>query len=189
MITFIIPSIARPTIARTFQSLTAQSCPDWLAILVYDGFYLQPSTNEPRILWTWIYPKLGTGNAAAAVRAKAIPLVRTKWIGFVDDDDSLDPNYVQWLKEAEAKHPEADVFVFRMQEHSQMGRVLPSLEITDPKELGLGKVGISFCVRAELMRSVNWGSNWCEDWDLLNAFISSGKSVVLLPHVGYRVRF
>ena len=189
MITFLIPSINRPTLCRALQSLTAQSDCDWRAIVIYDGFYCNPNYQDPRVSWTWIYPKLGTGNAAAGVRGKGLPMARTEWVGFLDDDDTVDYRYTAWLKEAAIKHPDVDVFIFRMQEHSPVGAIIPAQEITKPEELALGKVGISFAIKADVLRGVEWGSNWCEDWDLISNLLSSGKRIVILPHTAYHVRW
>jgi len=187
MITFIIPSIDRTGLPRALQSLIAQSDPDWMAIVVFDGFYRSLPVKDPRILYTWTTVKLGTGNAAAAVRAAGIKLARTEWIGFLDDDDSLDIAYVSTLRMvAQAK---TDVVVFRMQEFGGTGRVVPPPSIKRASQLECGNVGISFAVRRKIMQGRAWPSNWCEDFDLVSALRDSGAKITMRPEVLYRVRW
>jgi glycosyltransferase involved in cell wall biosynthesis len=186
MITFIIPSIDRPSLARALQSLVAQSDPRWVAIVVFDGFYRKPPVDDPRILYTWTMQKLGTGNAAAEVRAKGIKLARTEWIAFLDDDDSLDMDYVRTLREVQEA---SDVVVFRMQEFGGTGRIIPPPSLRRVSQLVCGAVGISFAVRREVLLKHQWGSNWCEDYDLISMLREAGAKIKLRPEVLYHVRW
>ena len=47
-ITFVIPSINRPTIHRAIDSLIRQSNPNWECVIVYDGVD-GPSFNDERV--------------------------------------------------------------------------------------------------------------------------------------------
>lgn len=101
MITFIIPSINRPTLQRTIDSLLNQTSPNWRAIVVFDG--VDGITFEDERIIVLRINKTGLegpkNGQSGLVRNEGIKLVKTDWIGFLDDDDSLDKNYVKTLFE------------------------------------------------------------------------------------------
>ena len=83
-------------------------------------------------------------NHAGRVRNAGIKLAITPWIGFVDDDDTLDNMYVSNLKShLEQENPE--VIIFRMDYKD--GKNLPP---PGEKVFKVAEVGISFCFRKEL---------------------------------------
>jgi glycosyltransferase involved in cell wall biosynthesis len=186
--TFIIPTIGRDSLSRTIDSLVAQQDPDFKCIIVYDvqdKYYIPPDDRFVSILMDM---QLGVheGDApgqsyAGAVRNKGIDLVTTPWISFVDDDDTITPDYVSRLREVQ----ENDVVIFRMQH--------PSLGILPPficNEIINGQVGISFSVRKSVLdkynlRFVNGG---IEDYDLLMALQFYKAKIYFSPHVTYKVR-
>ena len=49
LITFIIPTIGRPSLLRAIESLYKQTVWDWKAIVVFDGIQPNISISDPRI--------------------------------------------------------------------------------------------------------------------------------------------
>jgi hypothetical protein len=183
LITFIIPSVGRPTLGRTLQSLQAMSNPGWNAIVVFDGVDPVPPVADPRIVYTSI-SKQGYANCAGQVRNQGIRHVKTQWVAFVDDDDILLPNYLD--KFYEELETGAEVIIFRMYSTFD-DRVVPPLDHSD---FYMAHVGISFCLKTSICQKENVWFNSCsfEDYDLLNRLRSLRKRIRISPSVTYAVR-
>lgn len=82
----ITPTLGRPELRRTLESVLAQDLPDWEAIVVDDGdgsgIELARRVGDPRIT---AVPSPGTGQVDA--RNTAITLARGELICWLDDDD------------------------------------------------------------------------------------------------------
>ena len=96
-ITIIVPVYkAEATIGRCVDSILAQTYPDWRLILVDDGspdrsgdLCDEYAAADPRIRAVHI-PNGGAGNA----RNQGLNVCDTKWVTFVDADDSIEPGYL-----------------------------------------------------------------------------------------------
>lgn len=92
IVTFLIPSLGRPYLKTTIESLYAQTSDQWECIIMFDG--VEPTispTDKIRIIQN---EKIGYPSN---MRNLMIPMVDTKWIGFVDDDNTLKNTYVERL--------------------------------------------------------------------------------------------
>jgi glycosyltransferase involved in cell wall biosynthesis len=177
--TFIIPTIGRPTLQRTVDSLMKQTDPNWKAIIVFDGIDPMISFTDPRIKCMKIN-KTGICNHAGKVRNAGMKLVDTEWISFVDDDDTISENYVNWLQEESADNKEIDVIVFRMQYEN--GRILPPV---DSNAIIQNSVGISFSMKKQLFdNGYQFIPCGYEDYELLSRI----KNVYVSKHIAYFVR-
>lgn len=190
LITFIIPTMNRITLADTIKSLLNQTKSGWKAILIFDGCspydpHLLSLLNDSRILCLTT-SKLGQENpihnTAGFVRNVGLPLVDTPWIGFVDDDDILTENYMECFMKEITLTPSADAIVFKMIER---GRIIPPLNFN---ELICGQVGISFAYRSTLVKEFIFEQSTMEDYTLLKHMEEAGKKIVLSPFVTYLVR-
>jgi hypothetical protein len=189
LVTFVIPSIARPTLTRTMQSLVAQTDADWKAVIVFDsvkGFALPIA--DPRIIVMQTRSKLGASHFSGMVRNRGMTLAKSDWIGFVDDDDRLDPAYVEWLRQ---EAPGYDLVVFRMRyspTREDGVTVLP--RSADVAGMGAGEVGISFAVRTTFQRQHDiWFKNEeFEDWLFIKRCLDAGARCKISEHVAYYVR-
>ena len=181
MITFIIPSVNRPTLTRSIYSLIKQTNPKWKCIIVFDGIE-KVDYPDKRILSISI-EKIGafthTGNAGL-VRNKGIRLADTEWIGFLDDDDTLDENYVDWLHYYNSKG--YDVVLFRMIFNS--GRIIPAFHIKN--EIIMNESGISFCYKRILdQKFINASS---EDYLFLTELKKKTEKIIISDEIAYYVR-
>ena len=81
-ITFIIPSLNRPTITRTVDSLLNQTNPNWNAIILYDG--VVGSVFDDERIKTLDIPKTGlvgpANGQSGLVRNVGIKMVKTDLI-------------------------------------------------------------------------------------------------------------
>lgn len=142
-ITFIIPSVNRPSLSSAINSLKCQTNPNWKAIIVYDG--VQPTIKDwqDNRISHYTIDKVGTANnnhsVAGLVRNHGLRQVdiTSEWIGFLDDDDRLHKDYVKILFQ---KYREHDLVLFKMQYRN--GGVIPM-----NNNIVFGNVGISFCYK------------------------------------------
>jgi len=185
MITFIIPTIGRASLKATLQSLLNQTHADWKAIVVGDGLTVNEAfvPADPRITTIRI-PKAGKKrNSAGAVRNAGIAKADTAWIGFVDDDDVVTPDYVEKFEVSLSGDP--DVIIFRMK--NKRGPVIPP---AGAKTFARSKVGISFAMKTALCNEegIVFKPSKFEDFNLLKALRKAGKSILMSPHMTYIVR-
>jgi glycosyltransferase involved in cell wall biosynthesis len=179
-LTFIIPTIGRETLSLTLQSLKNQTITNWKAIVIFDGIEPTISETDPRITIIKTPIKLGQGyNSAGLVRNYGIKFVNTEWVAFVDDDDSITPNYMEsflselWL--------DPDVIIFRM---TLDDRVCPSIDSTN---FFIKDVGISFAVKTELVSKFIFMPSIEEDFEFLDKVRLKKYKIVLSPYITYSV--
>ena len=183
-ITFIIPSIGRKTLSRTIKSLENQTLGNWKAIIVFDGVKSTISVTDKRISIIEISKK-GIGvNSAGNVRNVALKQVDTKWVGFVDDDDTLSEDYVECLLKNTNLFEDVNTFIFRM--CYKDGRILPSFK---DDNFYINNVGISFAVKTKFYKNKNlyFTPGNQEDFYYLDKIRKLNERIVILENIGYYV--
>lgn len=136
MLTFIIPSKGRPTLANTIASLFImgryQEHLQWNAIIAFDNVEPTISNQKHSNIKAVVTPsKLGEGvNSAGKVRNYAVEQntwfneIQDLWYAFVDDDDTVHEQYITYVTSILRKHNwDLDLIIFRMQ--YQDGTILP----------------------------------------------------------------
>lgn len=165
LVTFIIPSLGRESLWRAMRSLATQAHlgDKWRALVVFDGpeayekvkpwFDKLVQDGSGQVCGVWPPEPLNSSGLLRNYGLNAIenqtkfPYFNSPWVGFLDDDDSLDPEYVSELNEITAYASEAvHCVVFRMDD-PRLG-ILP-----DPVKprLEWGAVGISYTVKKWLI--------------------------------------
>lgn len=182
IITFIIPSLNRDTITRTINSLLNQTSDDWKCILIYDGVDgIEFNDSRIKILKIKKTGLVGPANGQSGlVRNVGIKQVNTEWIGFLDDDDTVHPDYVKTLIE---KYQDYDFVVWRMNYFG--GKTLPPPNNND---LVFGGVGISFCYKNKFDNLFFDNNRDGEDFDFLSKLKKLTSNWVITPEVYYNVR-
>ena len=98
-VTFIIPSINRESLTKTIDSLLKQTNNNWKAIIIYDG--VEGKQFDDDRIKTININKTGIvgqiHGEAGLVRNVGIKEADTKWIAFLDDDDTITPYYIDSL--------------------------------------------------------------------------------------------
>jgi Glycosyl transferase family 2 len=101
---------AAPTIADTLESVCAQTCGAWEAIVVDDGSTDETAriagefaVRDPRIT---VISQPGGGESAA--RNTGIAHARYDWLLFLDADDWISPRHLERLTGELERHPELD---------------------------------------------------------------------------------
>jgi glycosyltransferase involved in cell wall biosynthesis len=178
-ITFIIPSINRDTLGRSIDSLIRQTNPNWECIVIFDGVDgVEFDDERIKIIRS---KKLG-GNSpyhgiSGLVRNVGLDLVNTEWVGFLDDDDTLDTSYVDTLFE---KYNNYDFVIWRMIYPD--GRVLPQ-----GNSIQFGNVGISYCYRNKFENLRFDNNRDGEDFDFLLKLKTLTNNYIVTPEVMYKI--
>lgn len=178
-ITFVIPSVNRITLSNSVKSLLNQTNKNWKCIIIYDGVD-GVEFNDERIKCVKI-EKLG-GNSSyhgisGLVRNVGLNLVDTNWIGFLDDDDTLDPSYVETLFQ---KYNTYDFIIWRMIYPN--GRILPQGD-----SIQFGNVGISYCYKNKFENLRFDNNRDGEDFDFLLKLKSLTNNYIVTPEVMYKI--
>lgn len=181
-VTFIIPTMGRPTLERAIKSLEAQNVPDWKAIVAFDINY--------QINYTSVNPKIkimsaNVGGHAGLVRNYAMDFVDTDWIAFLDDDDWVEKTYVQKLRGYSNSNPSFDVVIFTYKDVTN-GNIIPPRRT---KEFESCKVGISFAVKTEFVRQrhIKFTSHAVEDFRFLDDCKNAGAKYFISNDIQYFV--
>lgn len=180
-ILFIMPSINRDSIIRAVDSVRSQTDDRWHLCIVYDAVENPIVQEEDKITCINLDTKLGVGyNSAGNVRNVAIDKFEKdyKWIGFIDDDDELDKDYVSLLF---SKYNAYDLVVFRMKRKND---ILPP---PNSNALAASLVGISFCYKTP--SKVRFIPSHMEDFQFLED-LQKEKSIVysVTEEICYYVR-
>lgn len=177
-VTFITPTLGRPTLERTFKSLEALHDWDWRWNIVWDG--IEPNqifnTDRQRDIVT---PKVGH---AGLLRNIGIELADTDWVAFVDDDDWVDPTYVNRLKYWSSG---LDVVIFTYKDVTN-NNVQPPKGFTDIVSCN---VGISFAVRTNFIKEngIKFTPFSVEDFRFLDDCRNAGARYHLTGEILYFV--
>ena len=227
LLTFIVPASGRSTLHRTLISLQQQEDPGWRALVLLDGThvgleqrtYRLVSLEQARMRVCWLRKRFGstvsTGGAeiphgsAGHVRNVAFAHVRTPWLGFVDDDDTVGPRYVA---EVAADADAFDAIFFRMRwspweselrpdclgyqctrrTNTTVSEVLPEWNASFVEK---GHCGISFAMRTKVTRpgpgtgrGLRFSNNMFEDYYMRVALYRSKLRVLQSAHVMYYVK-
>jgi glycosyltransferase involved in cell wall biosynthesis len=188
LITFVIPTIGRKTLPRTLESLKNLKNKNWKAIVIFDGIEPNIKDSDPRIKIVKLDKKTGKQgnnrrNSAGNVRNYSLEFIDTKWTGFVDDDDTLNDQYINKLKDHINNDVNIDVVIFRMRERNGK-TILPKI---GDKDFKINQVGISFCLKTNIYKQFNFIQSQTEDYDLLKRIKSNGKNIIISDYIGYNV--
>jgi glycosyltransferase involved in cell wall biosynthesis len=191
LITFIIPTIGRPTLINSINSLKNQTIKDWRAIIIFDGIScnidIDIDVDDNRIKILECEKKGININSAGEVRNYGMSFVETKWIAFLDDDDIIEYDYIETfyneINLCNDLHLDLDLIIFRMNDN---GRIIPKLE-TD--NFYLCDVGISFIFKKKIYdEGYKFTPDGAEDFLYLDKIRGSGKRMMISPYVKYYVR-
>jgi glycosyltransferase involved in cell wall biosynthesis len=184
IITFIIPTIGRKTLYRTVDSLLNQTNPNWKAIIIFDGIN-KIEFNDVRIKSIEVSKKGEMGRfhgKSGLVRNEGLRLVETEWVGFVDDDDTLHVNYVDFLYK---KYFNYDLVVWRMKLNN--GQIIPR---PNNNSLVFGNVGISYCYKRLNNETVYFKNNRDgEDYDMVQELLGRSNNYIVTEDCFYFVNY
>ena len=187
-ITFIIPTIGRPSLQNAISSLINMNDKDWKAIIIFDRVKNNIIINDERII---IYEYNGENNNNFAGIVRNIGLeyckkINSTWIGFLDDDDYLSNNYICKLKEEININKKIEVCIFRMAYENKC--VLP---FKSDKNIIRNRVGISFCFLKKIIDNdidIKFENTPYEDYILLKKLQSKKYKILISSFLTYFVK-
>ena len=185
-ITFIIPTIGRNSLKNSIKSLEDQSDNNWNAIIIFDGIDINIDNMNDKIKIIKIHKKgiIEKKNCAGFVRNYGMALAKnTEWIGFLDDDDYLAPNYIEKLREEIDLNNEMDICIFRMAYKNKC--VLPSKY---DKNIIRTKVGISFTLKKSVADQILFHNSPFEDFMYLKDAQNKKFKIVISSYVTYFIK-
>lgn len=185
----ITPTIGRKTLENTVNSIKNIKINNWKSIIIFDGIKknFDPKDNRFVILET---KKMGKENNAGLVRNIAFDFllkknIKSKFVCFVDDDDTLNPDYINNLNEEIKHNKDAELIVFRMiYTKNDRHHILPDERCTKILKC---RVGISFCMKYDLMK-YKFNNNQYEDFFFLKNIESKKHKIVFSSFINYFVR-
>jgi glycosyltransferase involved in cell wall biosynthesis len=179
---FIIPTMGRSTLSRTLESLNKQTDMDWRAVVVYDNRY-PPSVNssDPRVFEC----VADVGGHAGLVRNYGLDYAESEWLAFVDDDDWLSENYVDYLKKYQRDNASVTAFIFTYYDKINKNTV-PHPRL---KAIAECKVGISFAVKTAFVRenNIRFTPFAVEDFRFLKSVQDLGGQIMITGELLYYV--
>jgi len=186
--TFIIPSIGRPTLSRSITSLYTQTNPNWKSIIIYDGINPTEDFQSEKVK-TIHTKKLGiiteasnSHNQAGLVRNVGLKHVDTTWTSFLDDDDTITPNYVDLLL---SKYSQFDLVIFRMY-CAKIKLIIPQ---PNDNQIRFGNVGISFSFKTPKEPILFPKNEGGEDFEFVKNLINQGYNYTITEEVCYHVGY
>lgn len=121
-VTVVVPAYnSADTITRTLESLVAQSFTDFCVLVIDDGSdeeILGLVPDDPR----FVGHRLPSNQGYSAVTNCALELVSSRWMIFLDSDDSFDPECLELLVERGEKE-NSDVVVLPLKTIAPSGAV------------------------------------------------------------------
>lgn len=177
-VTFIVPTIGRHSLVRAINSVTGQTDPDWQCFVEGDGVDPRPILGDVRDpIHAWHQKRR---YHESDMRNIGIRQARSEWVAFLDDDDTIAPDYVKWLKEESRSY---DVVIFR-QTHPKSGDKDDTIFPSTP-EIVWGNVGISYAVRREWALKFPFKRTRHEDLLQLVALEAGGADIHFSSHIAY----
>lgn len=182
IVTFITATVGRETLHRAVASVEAQTDRRWRHIVAGDG--LRPNvaeTNKRTVM------KCDHFRHESMVRNWAISCAITDWVAFLDDDDTISPNYVRWLsEEIDTVGPTGvrpEVVIFR--QTLPLDLQLADAVIPAKPEIVWGNVGISYAMRRMLASVFPFKPSKHEDLLQLVAVEAAGSAITFSNHLAY----
>lgn len=196
VVTIVLPTKCRPSLDRAIRSLLKQTNNRWLAVIMLNGGecheprrYMQAYSSDPQAMrqldFKYVNDSIVSKNCAGEVRNLALQYVSTSWVGFLDDDDTLAPQYVDSLILERSISPMAKLISFRMYHVTNEIYVPPA----DLQKVTRGRIGISFAYELTNTVSDKFIPGITEDFDFIYNFcLRSGRECVLSDKVTYFVK-
>ena len=207
-ITFVMPtSGVRKTVVKSIESIRNMTDCNWRLIITYPDhlgtrqalvqtppplLHVLPTniSRDPRIYFL-PYQGSTSRNFGGLLRNIAFPFIETEWVGFLDDDDSLTPDYIDHLRYEAANFQSSVAVVFRMSREETAAFVVPWGSREHLQDITFGRFGISFAVQRKVLKPVGiheFVPGDGEDFKLLADLHQCNSSIVVSNKITYLVK-
>lgn len=147
-LTLVTPTIGRQTLSRTVNSVLTQKEANYKYIVIFDGIPATMSSQMETMTVVEIEKRGIPGtNAAGAVCQYGLDISDTKYVGFVDDDDTITNDYVSEFYNV-ISDEDYDLIVFKMVYKN--GVIVPR-----EKYIDFGNIGMSFIINKSFLKDKN----------------------------------
>ena len=187
-LTFIIPTIGRQSLKDAVDSILSQTCQEWKIIIIFDGIEPNIDITDDRIQIVSKPPDDIKIHKAGSVRNYGIPFATTEWVAFLDDDDIIKPEYVEFFLKDIANY-DNDLIIYRLIEfHKDRGIVLTH-PFLNANNFYLSNVGISFVAKKAIFDAGIFFQNGVEeDYHLLDTVRQNKYKMMISPEILYLVQ-
>jgi glycosyltransferase involved in cell wall biosynthesis len=175
-LTFIIPSVDKPSLRDTLESLVNQSSHNWKAIVIFNGVPGKKIILDSRIKYV---KNIGDCLSLGKIKNYGIELAETEWVGFIDENDTIEPNYVKYFEIEKSKY---DCIIFRMKNKDN---IFPSQDVIDPKELCTDSVNNNIVFKRKLYFEGNKFET--NNYNIVNTMVQNNVSIKISNKVVYIV--
>lgn len=196
MFTVIIATHDRPLLlARTLRSLIAQTYQDFTVVIVSDSAaYIPPYQELKDLAGRYVYMIRSGTPGPAESRNLGLDIVRSRYVLFIDDDDTFEPGHLQALADAIAanKEPELLFTSFNVQYEDRSKEPIAFLSREQIPISGanadstfvMNRIPNS-CIayRDDVVKNVRHETDMriYEDWDFLMRCLQGGRQFVYVP--------
>jgi len=182
-----IPTLCRESLFTTLLSLHEQTDQDFSIVLVKDSNEPLPGNVTKHFDLTVLDG--AKCNNVTKTRNIGIKYAREHfdWLAWVDDDDFLHPQYVEWLKD-HIKRTRADVVLFRaagITDHLPLDYVVPEAGRYD---IVVGASTIAYAFDLKKGSLMNEDIMKGEDYQFLKTSVEEDLNVIISNHVAYGIR-
>ena len=180
-VTFITPTLNRPSLKKTLTSLLNQLDSDWSSIVIGDGCKPTHHIEDKRIFYMGT-EKVAGGAGVVRNQVLKIATSQSDWVAFVDDDDFLDRTYVSEIRKLSNDY---DLIQFTYKD-IENGNTQPPPNLN---HLVSCNFGISFAVRSSLVEKFNikFITGGVEDYQFLQDCLDAGARYIITHKILYFV--
>ena len=190
LVTFIVPTMLRDSLKDTISSISMQDSNIWEAIIVLQA--LNSAQDDEVVCPDFLnltedvrYKCIGYGrktysNCGGSIRNFAMRFVKTTWVAFVDDDDTISPGYCSELLREASLDSRVELVTFRMYDER-----LPDNEFevkvrprVQDKTAVRNYIGISFAFQRTRSSVDYFIDSTTEDFDFIVKFCEFNKCVL-----------
>jgi GR25 family glycosyltransferase involved in LPS biosynthesis len=179
---FIVPSMNRPTLYDSINSVVLSPEWNWECHVMMDGVSVSNYIANEHVHYHYL-DKLGS---AGLVRNEGFKFVDTRWTCFLDDDDEILLTYIPSLMKYSRDNPKTDIIIFTYIDETN-GRTCPG---NGDNRFIVGNVPICFAIKTEFIRKYNikFKDNICEDFDFIMDCKRLGANILFTHDYQYKVK-
>ena len=183
-ITFIIPTTGKKSLINTINSLINLNNKNWKAIIIFDNIENNFTINDVRISIVEIYNNDYKINRQSFIRNIGLKNINnTEWFAFIEENDYISPNYIDYFIDELKEHDDLEVCIFRMGYKNKF--IIPTKY---DKAIIKCKVGISFLIREHIGKKIFFKDELFEEYLYLKELENNNYKIIISQYVSYFIK-